>query len=77
VRRSVLERVPLEFWSGFRIEAAINVCARRAGRVEKTVMTGLKMVPKWHKVGPKQGIEDATRMMVEVLQALAQAERIP
>jgi len=77
VRRSVLECVPLEFWSGFRIEAAINVCAKRQGRTEKIVMRGLKMVPKWHKVGPKRGIEDAARMMVEVVQALAQAERIP
>lgn len=76
VRRRVLDRVPTGFWVGFRIEAAINVLAKRQGRVESVTLTGLKMVPKWHKVGAKRGIEDATRMMIEVMKALAEAEHI-
>lgn len=76
VRRDVLAAVPPEFWQGFRIEAGINASAYHRGRVEKVVLSGLKIVPKWHKVGLQKGLEDGAKMMVEVVKALGEAQGI-
>jgi hypothetical protein len=37
----------------------------------------MTMVPKWNKVGVKKGIEDGTRMLIDVLVAMRDAQAIP
>jgi hypothetical protein len=76
VRRDVLLRVPENFWNGFRVEAGINAAACGAGPVWTTVLSGLKIVPKWQKVGVQQGMVDAARMGREVIVAMGDARGI-
>jgi glycosyltransferase involved in cell wall biosynthesis len=74
VRADLLRAVPAEDWEGFVIEASINeTCRRRGARVTSVVLDGLKMIPKWHKVGARQGFVDAARMSLQVLDATARA----
>lgn len=78
VLRSLLERVPASFWDGFRIEAGINEVVRRSGTpVVSVLLDGMTIVPKWEKIGVKAGIEDAARMLVQVLMALRDAREMP
>ena len=78
VRRELLERVPTSFWSGFRIEVGINEVVRRSGMpVESVLLTGLSIVPKWQKTNDvRGGIEDAARMLRDVLVAMADAREM-
>lgn len=79
VRRELLERVPTSFWNGFRIEVGINEVVRRSGMpVEPVLLDGLSIVPKWAKNGDvRGGIEDAARMLRDVLVAMADAREMP
>lgn len=78
VLRSVLESVPLQFWSGWAIEAAINEFAQRSGgNVVKIVLGGLCITPKWNKVDPQKGIEDGVNMLIDVLVAIRNAKEYP
>ena len=79
VTRSLLERVPPSFWSGFRIEAGINEVVRRSGMpVETVLLTGMSIVPKWQKTNDvRGGIEDAARMLRDVLVAMRDAREMP
>lgn len=76
VHRSVLERVPASFWSGFRIEAGINEVAQRMGRVCDVTLYGVSMVSKWHKGDPATGLINAFRMVRSVLVAMGEAQRL-
>lgn len=76
VRREVALRVPADFWRGFRIEAALNVVARRTGPVETVLLSGMHAVSKWAKTG-RAGLLDAAKMVVEVAVAMRDAEQIP
>ena len=73
VLRSVLARVPADFWRGFRVEAGMNAAAG-AGVVD-VPMWGVKIVPKWHKGDAREGFVCAARMAREVLLALGEAQR--
>ena len=74
IRREILSRIPSEFWSGFRIEAALNEAAARSGwPVETVILRGVEQVPKWHKTGVRRGISDGAKMMIEVLRAVRDA----
>lgn len=78
VSRSILDHVPPEFWSGWKLEAAMNESAARLGApVSLQVLHGLQMRPKWEKVGIKKGLEDASKMMIEVLIAMRDAKAHP
>ncbi len=78
VLRSVLLTVPEKFWNGWACEVAINEAVRRSGGpVVSTVLPGLSMIAKWNKVGPKKGIEDGVKMIVEVLVAMRNAQNEP
>jgi glycosyltransferase involved in cell wall biosynthesis len=79
VLRSLLDRVPASFWSGFRIEAGINEVVRRSGMpMESVLLTGLSIVPQWAKTGDvRGGIEGAARMLVQVLTAMRDARDMP
>ena len=77
VLRSVLARVPADFWRGFRVEAGINAAAARSGPVVDAVLYGLSIVPKWNKGGdPRAGFVRAATMAREVLLALRDAQAI-
>lgn len=66
-RREMLEQVPDEFWSGFRIEAAINhVCRVRGERVRRFVMQGVSIVDKTEKQGLVAGTMAHWKMFGEV-----------
>lgn len=77
VRRDVLERVPADFWNGFRVEAGINAaaCSDPKG-AWVTTLRGLKIVPKWQKIGIQRGMLDAAKMAREVLIAMRDASQI-
>lgn len=75
MRRDVLRGIPEDFWRGFRIEAAMNASARRLGETCLIPLTGLTIVPKWHKVGIRRGMRDAAAMSREVLEAMRDANR--
>lgn len=76
VHRSVLERVPSSFWSGFRIEAGINAIAAKMGRVCDVTLYGVTMVSKWHKGDPSTGLINAAQMVRSVLIAMGEAQRL-
>ncbi len=76
VLRSVLERVPAQFWRGFSIEVAINVTAARAGTVLTEQLHGLGIVSKWDKDGLAKGLVGAAKMTREVLLALRDASNM-
>ena len=77
VAASVLRAVPAEFWSGFRIEAAINAVARRQGAVLLTILDGLGIVHKTEKFGVHDGAVRYAKMFREVLEAMRDAEGMP
>lgn len=79
VLRSLLQRVPDSFWMGFRIEAGINEVVRRSGMATVPVLLdGMTITPKWAKGGDvRGGIEDAARMLRDVLVALRDAREMP
>lgn len=78
VRRDVLKAVSTGFWNGFRVEAGINEAACRSGRpIWTTILEGLKIVPKWQKVGTQRGFLDAAKMSREVLIAMRDARVQP
>jgi glycosyltransferase involved in cell wall biosynthesis len=76
VLRHVLERVPAQFWDGFRVEVGINAVAKRIGPVCDVPLWGVSMAPKWTKGNPAKGLLDAIRMSREVLIALGEAQRL-
>lgn len=75
VTRDVWERVPDSFWNGFRVEMGLNAAAR-GRKVVAVPLTGMTITPKWGKVGIKRGLEDAARMIVEILAAARDAQTI-
>lgn len=74
MRRAVTRDIPMEFWRGFRIEAAMNEAARRLGGICLVQLQGLSIVPKWHKVGLRKGLADAAAMSREVIEAMRDAD---
>lgn len=77
VRSEFLRLIPDRFWDGFKIEAAMNaVVENHGGRIERVLFDGIKMRPKWDKIGLRRGLESATRMMVEVLAAMRDARSL-
>ncbi len=79
VLRSLLDRVPATFWNGWRIEAGINEAVRRSGMpVQSVLLDGMSIVPKWAKNGDvRGGIEDAAKMLRDVLVAMRDAREMP
>lgn len=80
VLRSVLNTIPMQFWSGWSIESAINEWAKRSGgNVTKVVLPNLRIVTKWEKgsTSPKKGIEDGVRMLVDILVAVRDTQEYP
>lgn len=71
--RSVVERVPESFWSGFRVEAGLNEAARRLGETKLVVMRGMGIVYKHEKFGIVDGIKRYWKMGVEVRRAMRDA----
>jgi glycosyltransferase involved in cell wall biosynthesis len=71
VAKRVLAAVDPGDWRGYRIEVGINDAARRVGaKIAIRLLCGLKTRAKWEKGGdPAKGIEQAARMLVEVLAA--------
>jgi glycosyltransferase involved in cell wall biosynthesis len=74
--RSVLNRVPPTFWSGFRIEAGINATAYKMGRVCDVTLYGVSMVSKWYKSNPATGLLNGVRMLRDVMVAMGEAQRL-
>lgn len=77
VLRSVLNTVPLSFWSGYRIEVGMNEMAQRAGAVGVVPFDGAFVILKWQKIDIRKGLEGEARMAREVFIALAESKRIP
>lgn len=77
VRMPFLRMVPADFWNGFRIEAGINaVLKNHGGRVVCEVFRGVSIRSKWDKTGARQGIRDMAVMLIDVLEAMRDAERL-
>ena len=75
LERAVAERVPPEFWQGFRTEVALDVAAGAA--ICTVPLTGLSIVPKWAKGGdPRAGFTRAISMVGEILVALRDAQTV-
>jgi glycosyltransferase involved in cell wall biosynthesis len=76
VSRRVLDAVHPDDWRGFRVEVGINDACRRLGLPSRAVvLDGLKIVPKWQKVGPRQGAVDAAKMARQILVAMGEVRR--
>jgi hypothetical protein len=71
VAMRALLRVPPEFWSGYKIEVAINeACRRVGGAVHLAVFDGVTAAMKWQKeAGPEEGARRMRAMFWEVLDA--------
>ncbi|MEZ0114918.1 glycosyltransferase involved in cell wall biosynthesis [Catenulispora sp. EB89] len=79
--RELWDSVPEGYRRGFRIEAALNVTARRAGlRVRPMILPRVKQVIKERKRGVAGGLTSRAGMIVEITAAYAQlagARRTP
>lgn len=65
--RWMLELIPLEFWSGYAIEAAINGYARALGcKVGRQLMPGVSIVNKTEKQGLWNGLKSHAKMFKQV-----------
>ena len=73
IRRTLLNHVPAEAWSGFSIEMELNETARRtSARVRSGTLPRVSTVPKWSKTG-HGGLLDAVKMSRSVLLAMGRA----
>lgn len=70
VRRHILDQVPLDCWSGYSIETAINdTCLRSGGRVAAMFMDGVKIVGKIPKTDLLRGLFNYAGMYGEMCKA--------
>lgn len=76
VLRAVLERVPLSFWDGYRIEVGINRIAAKLGRTCDVTLFGVTASPKWAKGDVGKGLLNSVKMLRDVVIAAAEAERL-
>lgn len=75
--RWLLNQVPLEYWSGYKIEAAINGYAKVLGaKVGKQLMPGVSIVNKTQKEGFWNGLKSHGRMFGEVGQTIERVKRL-
>jgi len=75
--RWLLGMIPLEYWSGYSIEAAINGYARKLGcRVGKQLMPGVSIVNKTEKQGLWRGLQSHARMFAQVGQTIERMRKL-
>ncbi len=75
--RWLLEAIPLEYWSGYAIEAAINGYARKLGaKVGKQLMPGVSIVNKLEKEGFWKGLRSHGKMFREVGTTIEKMKRL-
>lgn len=74
VRRAVLERMPEQLWSGFKVEAGINDTVSRTGYKTGLVQfQGVTIVDKTEKFGIAKGFAKYVDMGREIVTAMADA----
>jgi hypothetical protein len=76
VRRAILERMPRELWSGFKVEAGINDTVSRSGHKTGLVQFhGVTIVDKTEKFGIAKGFAKYVDMTKEIVTAMTDARR--
>lgn len=74
VRRAILERMPAELWSGFKVEAGINDTVSRTGhRTGLVQFRGVTIVDKTEKFGFAKGFAKYVDMGREIVTAMTDA----
>lgn len=74
VRRALLERMPPELWSGFKVEAGINDTVSRAGlKTGLVTFDGVGIVHKTQKFGVAAGLAKYLDMGREIVTAMTDA----
>lgn len=77
VLREVLDGVPSQFWSGHKLEICLNeLASRHRLPAHSVVMHGTRM-PAWRQAGLMVVVEDAAKMVVDVLEATRDAQALP
>lgn len=75
--RWLLDCIPVEYWSGYAIEAAINGYARKLGaKVGKQLMPGVSIVNKLEKEGFWKGLRSHARMFQQVGSTVEKMKRL-
>jgi polyisoprenyl-phosphate glycosyltransferase len=77
VRRRFLEAVPVEGWSGYRIEVAMNdAVSRSGGRTGVVPLSGLLFENQIQKKGVDAGTVGLAKMYTQVLQGMSEVRQM-
>lgn len=70
VHRSVIDRLPERYWSGYGIEVALDEATARCGYAQRRLLLeGMKITTQREKLGAAEGFMKTTRILTEALRA--------